>query len=258
MCKGEEIIEESTIPVGCSPLNLSLADLLGLSPPLLPTAASLSKSSLQIVDGSSSFLRSGEEMEITGGIWDEEDDKKFYEDIIDLADEVPAALLGLGSDGQKTELAKLETNGQIDSLQVATPPTATAESSPLTRTASSFSDNTVVETLPSGEADEGRLAELDTKADEDAEPIQSGPAARLNAIFAALPEASNRTLIDKLAVEFAFLNSKGARKRMWKVGCPDAWVPGDLLIDSTLIVSRCGAQEPNGSSSTLREVRRYT
>jgi regulator of nonsense transcripts 2 len=70
-----------------------------------------------------------------------------------------------------------------------------------------------------GDTDEGRLAEQpDPKADgEELDPIQSGPAARLNAIFAALPDASNRTLIDKLAVEFAFLNSKGARKRMYKV-----------------------------------------
>ncbi len=125
--------------------------------------------------------------------------------------------MGLGNDGQKIEPTKLELDGQVENPVVGTPPVTVADLTPLTRTTSTLSQGTAMEILSNGEEDEGRLAELDTKADEEAEPIQSGPAARLNAIFAALPEASNRSLIDKLAVEFAFLNSKGARKRMWKV-----------------------------------------
>jgi regulator of nonsense transcripts 2 len=36
-----------------------------------------------------------------------------------------------------------------------------------------------------------------------------------------MPEAVNREMIDKLAVEFGFLNSKAARKRLIKVGKRD-------------------------------------
>lgn len=47
--------------------------------------------------------------------------------------------------------------------------------------------------------------------------ISAGPAAQLSALFARLTEASSRSSIDTIAVEFAFLNSKAARKRLVKV-----------------------------------------
>jgi regulator of nonsense transcripts 2 len=87
-------------------------------------------------------------------------------------------------------------------------------------------------TATDGSVDSGP-AELQSKVEDlDAEPtptaesfaavgddegLSSGPAARLTALFAALPEANNREVVDKLAVEFAFLNSKAARKRLVKV-----------------------------------------
>lgn len=47
--------------------------------------------------------------------------------------------------------------------------------------------------------------------------LLAGPAAQLTALFAKLPEASSKSKIDALAIEFAFLNSKAARKRLVKV-----------------------------------------
>ena len=44
-----------------------------------------------------------------------------------------------------------------------------------------------------------------------------GPSQLLTALLARLPDCTNRTLIDQAAVEFAFLNSKAARKRLVKV-----------------------------------------
>lgn len=41
-----------------------------------------------------------------------------------------------------------------------------------------------------------------------------GPSQLLTALLARLPDATNRTLIDQAAVDFAFLNSKAARKRL--------------------------------------------
>jgi regulator of nonsense transcripts 2 len=46
-----------------------------------------------------------------------------------------------------------------------------------------------------------------------------GPSQLLTALLAKLPDAVSRTLIDQAAVEFAFLNSKAARKRLVKVCC---------------------------------------
>lgn len=44
-----------------------------------------------------------------------------------------------------------------------------------------------------------------------------GPSQLLTALLARLPDATNRTLIDQAAIDFAFLNSKAARKRLIKV-----------------------------------------
>ena len=45
-----------------------------------------------------------------------------------------------------------------------------------------------------------------------------GPSQLLTALLARLPDATNRTMIDQAAVDFAFLNSKAARKRLIKAG----------------------------------------
>lgn len=44
-----------------------------------------------------------------------------------------------------------------------------------------------------------------------------GPSQLLSALIARLPDATNRALIDQAAVDFAFLNSKAARKRLVRV-----------------------------------------
>lgn len=158
----------------------TLADLLNLSAPKLPSAASLEKTSLQIVD-SAARPSAAEEIEVVGGIWDDDEERKFYEDLVDLADEVPPAILHYvkpTKEEQPAQQPKMSTEGAGE------------------------------ETAAAAVASDG---EVDGDAD-----LQVGPAARLNAIFAALPEANNRNVIDRLAVDFAFLNSKGARKRCFK------------------------------------------
>ncbi|KAJ9104356.1 hypothetical protein QFC19_003998 [Naganishia cerealis] len=186
----------------------SLADLLNLTPPKLPTAASLAKSGLQIVNTGSAFDKEGDDSAAGTGIWDDDEERKFYEDILDLADDVPPTFLGLKTNGEP------EHPPAEDAVAVLSPDPA--------KPASAYSD--------AGEAgmeESGKEAnDIDTKglgldglnkADaDDVDPLQSGPAARLAAVFAALPEANNRTMIDKLAVDFTYLNSKAARKRCIK------------------------------------------
>jgi regulator of nonsense transcripts 2 len=179
----------------------SLADLLNMKVPDAPTALGISKTSLQIVDSGPAFGKDGEDTHLAGGIWDDDEERKFYEDILDLAHEVPPNILGL------------KTNGEVepDEPEVLSPPTKT------------LSVNEVYEDVPMDVENETK-EDMDDDAEErppvvedDGDPLQSGPAARLAAIFAALPEANNRTIIDKLAADFAYLNSKPARKRCYKV-----------------------------------------
>ena len=53
-----------------------------------------------------------------------------------------------------------------------------------------------------------------------------GPTQLLTALLTRLPDATNRTLIDQAAVDFAFLNSKAGRKRLVKVVSSPAPIPG--------------------------------
>jgi regulator of nonsense transcripts 2 len=115
---------------------------------------------------------------------------------VDLKDRVPAALLGVKEvqaeegDNQEEELRKELEEMQLKGDEVEE---EHAEA---------------VEDVPEPQVEDPEPIE---------EELSSGPAARLTALFAALPEASNREMVDKLAVEFAFLNSKAARKRLIRV-----------------------------------------
>lgn len=208
----------------------SLSELLGLPMPVLPTAASLAKSGLQIVEGQSSFTV--REDGPSGGIWDDDEERKFYEEILDLREVIPAALLGIkekkeANDAVEDQEAKAieaeqkqkqdeeDIRRQLEQMDVekSVEPEAVGMER-LGSDATAGSPPPVTATLEDMDVDpNGALADA-VVGEEDG--LQSGPAARLNALLAALPDAVNREMIDKHAVEFASLNSKAARKRLIK------------------------------------------
>lgn len=214
----------------------SLAELLGQKAPVLPTAASLDKSGLQIVNTASSFTvrEEGE----GGGIWDDDEERRFYEDLPDLANLVPPSLLGIkkkaevkddaaqepvanGTEGeaavddaaQKREEEDLRR--QLEQLLVES--NDSTESQAMEREDSSHSDASTAKSAHLVAEEPAAEAPPDAAVIAAEDGLQSGPAARLTALFAALPEAVNREMIDKLALEFALLNSKAARKRLVQV-----------------------------------------
>ncbi|TXT09089.1 hypothetical protein VHUM_02563 [Vanrija humicola] len=216
-----------------------LADLLGLSPPVLPTAASLAKSGLQIVNSTSSFTVRDDG--VGNGIWDDEEERKFYEQIPDLIDLVPPALLGIKDKSAATKEAP-KAEDEEDQVAEAEPADADAEAQKrdeedirrqlaqldlepteepkeptsvnMDRNASAISYTSGTHSTPPMEEETADPAADAGAAEEDG--LSSGPAARLAALFAQLPEAVNREMVDKLAIEFAFLNSKAARRRLVK------------------------------------------
>ena len=204
MCKGKAF-QPGFPKRALTDLKYSLADLLNLTPPKLPTAASLAKSGLQIVNTGSAFDKDGEET-LSGGIWDDDEERKFYEDILDLADDVPPTFLGL-----KTNEEPSVEDTAIQSPE-AKPDSVYSEPGETHQDADDGQPGSVAEKEQGLGLEGVKKLNLD-----EGDPLQSGPAARLSAVFAALPEANNRTVIDKLAVDFAYLNSKAARKRCIKV-----------------------------------------
>jgi regulator of nonsense transcripts 2 len=98
-----------------------LAETLSLSPPTLPGPDTASSSNAITGTGlSSNFGAGASEL----GIWSDEEEKKFYEDLPDLKDEVPTMLLGLSADSKKENEGKAdqddaenETNGAQTKLE---------------------------------------------------------------------------------------------------------------------------------------------
>ena len=215
----------------------SLAEQLGLSPPVLPTAASMAKSGLQIVETQSTFTVRNDGP-VAGGIWEDEEERSFYEDVLDLKDMVPVNLLGIkmkshpgektqterteDAEGDKETIAAAEEAQKLDEEDIkrqleemtinGTDGQLQPASQPMSR---EMSGSGAISPIRPSSAQGNSKVDEDPVADED--EISTGPGARLQVVLNALPEAVNREMIDKLAVDFAFLNSKAARRRVVKV-----------------------------------------
>ncbi|SCV73578.1 BQ2448_7504 [Microbotryum intermedium] len=176
-----------------------LSEILGVAAPILPSLASTLTASSIVGTGTSSFQQ-GEEIGGPGSIWIDEEDKNFYEDLRELKGAVPGKFLGLGSKEEDAAVAEEEQEKDEHKMDV---------------------DKATTDEQEIIEADETPPAEHGVKAGPAAEtevdaPLAAGPAAQLTALLTRLVDASSRSSIDDIAIEFAFLNSKAARKRLVK------------------------------------------
>lgn len=92
----------------------------------LPTLPPLPSTALGSGTGASISGRSGRpEDSAVGGpdsIWTDEEEKSFYEDILDLRGEVPSSLLGVGSDGNVAKDAPTQKAEDLASDAAENPP----------------------------------------------------------------------------------------------------------------------------------------
>lgn len=84
-----------------------LSELLYLPLPKLPTSTQKSDS-IQIGSNQGSLLTESDESLPPGSKWVDEEERKFYEDIPDLKDFVPASVLGLNESTQADDSTKRE------------------------------------------------------------------------------------------------------------------------------------------------------
>jgi hypothetical protein len=77
-----------------------------------------------------------------------------------------------------------------------------------------------------------------------------GPSQLLTALLARLPDCTNRTLIDQAIVNFAFLNSKAAQKRLVKVSTALGCLIVDMLMPN-LSVPHTGSENEDGLATAL-------
>lgn len=113
------------------------------------------------------------------GIWEDEDERRFYENLVDLKGKVPGMLL---EDGKKK---KADTDEQVGK-RIDTPEATEA-------------------LKPSESTDDQSMAIANKTI-----------GAQVDAVLARLPELTNKDAIDEIAVDFCFLNSKASRNRLIK------------------------------------------
>ncbi|KAH8828075.1 ARM repeat-containing protein [Flagelloscypha sp. PMI_526] len=201
----------------------SLSELLYLSMPVLPTT-SHKTDSIQIGTntGSSIIGEISEEFISGGSQWEDEEEKRFFEDILELKDFVPRGVLGLENDDGDAGDDKVHSSQQQNEKREEM---EQEEVRKLEEELERLEVNGVTAT-------ESALQDADMDHNEAPTPtpgtpkavtpplsptlVAQGPTQLLTALLARLPECTNRAMIDQAAVDFAFLNSKAARKRLVK------------------------------------------
>ncbi|KAJ9657550.1 mRNA decay protein [Coniosporium apollinis] len=142
-------------------------------------------------DGSIGLVKAGEYLRGQGegpGIWEDEDERRFYENLVDLKERVPGILL---EDGKKK---KPENGDQIGK-----------------RVDSKAEDKG--ETASASTSTEAKLADND---DASMAIANKSVGAQVDALLARLPELTTKDGVDEIAFEFCFLNSKASRNRLIK------------------------------------------
>ncbi|KAG9950781.1 ARM repeat-containing protein, partial [Aureobasidium melanogenum] len=158
-----------------------LADALGEEMPDLSEKESNNAGG----DGGIGLVKTGEYLRGQGegaGIWEDEEERRFYENLIDLKDRVPGILL---EDGKKK---KPDGDDQVGKR---------------VDEASEVKDKT--------EGAEPKATEGD---DQSTAIANKTVGAQVDALLAQLVDLTNKDQVDQFAIDFCFLNSKASRNRL--------------------------------------------
>lgn len=169
-----------------------IADVIGAEMPDLkdsdgPNAAG---------NGSIGIVKAGEYLRGQGdgaGIWEDEEERRFYENLVDLRGKVPGMLL--------EEVKKKKPD----------------------------SDEQVGRKIDPAEAAEPAKA-ADTAADDQSMAIANKTiGAQVDALLSRLPDLTTKDAVDQTAIDFCYLNSKASRNRLIKALTDVPKGRGDLL-----------------------------
>jgi regulator of nonsense transcripts 2 len=169
-----------------------LCEILGVEMPQLAEQEAADQAS----GGGIGLVKTSEYLRGQGegaGIWEDEEERRFYENLVDLKGKVPAVLL---EDGKKKkteseEAAKKKTDGEVAADSGAEKP----------------------ETSPSRSAGEKPSAEAD---DQSTAIASRTVGAQVDALLSKLHDLQTKDHVDQLALDFCFLNSKASRNRLIK------------------------------------------
>ena len=185
-----------------------LADAIGGEMPDLKDSEDTSAAG----NGGIGLVKTGEYLRGEGegaGIWEDEDERRFYENLVDLKGKVPGMLL---EDGKKK---KADTDEQVGKKI---------------------------------DTSEANSAEASIKTAEDDQSIAIANktiGAQVDALLARLPDLTNKDLIDQAAIDFCFLNSKASRNRLVKAVQEIPKGRSDLLPSYSRLVATLGKYMPD-------------
>jgi regulator of nonsense transcripts 2 len=163
--------------------------------PDLPTTDPDSPATDSMIRGIGTGPQQGRTEEfVPGGVWEDEEARRFYEDIIDLKDRVPPTLLE-DSGGKGAALSP---------ARVASPELVREGEEGEETVSDTSSEHSVV------------TVEDKSVIDTNTTIANKGVGQKVDLLLMRMPDSSNRDLIDAIAVEFIFLNSKASRNRLIK------------------------------------------
>ena len=146
------------------------------------------------------------------GIWEDDEERRFYENLIDLQDRVPGILLEDGKkkkqEGEEQVGKRVESNGEVKEVPEKAPSTMISDDQ-----STAIANKTV--------------------------------GAQVDAILARLPELQNKEQIDQTAMDFCFLNSKASRNRLIKAVQEVPKGRSDLLPSYARLVATLGKHMPD-------------
>jgi regulator of nonsense transcripts 2 len=180
-----------------------IADVIGAEMPDLkdhddPSAGA--NSSIGIVKAGEYLRGQGD----GAGIWEDEEERRFYENLVDLKGKVPSILL------EEVKKKKADADEQVGKK---IDPTEVSETS----------------------------KPADTTADDQSVAIANKTiGAQVDALLSRLPDLTTKEAIDQIAIDFCYLNSKASRNRLVKALTDVPKGRGDLLPCWARLVATLG------------------
>jgi regulator of nonsense transcripts 2 len=176
-------------------------------------------------DGAIGLVKTGEYLRGQSdgpGIWEDEDERRFYENLIDLKDRVPGILL---EDAKKKKPDGDEQVGKKVEPKVETSEKDTTEPSGDTKAADADDQSTAIANKSVG--------------------------AQVDAVLARLPELNTKDAVDQTAMDFCFLNSKASRNRLIKAVQDIPKGRSDLLPIYSRLIATLGKYMPDVSQGLV-------
>lgn len=185
-----------------------LADAVGLEMPDLKNSEDASTND----NGGIGLVKTGDYLRGQGegaGIWEDDEERRFYENLVDLKGKVPSMLL---EDSTKKKKDNDEQVGKRNDADM------------------------------NGMEAEARMSEIDEQSTIIANKTVG---AQVDALLARLPELTSKDLVDQAAIDFCFLNSKASRNRLVKAVTEMPKGRSDLLPSWSRLVATLGQYMPD-------------